>query len=518
MPADFETDPDRIAGHLQDAAHVPGGHAVALVRPSDEGQVADVLRRAPSVLAIGAQSSLTGGATPMGDVLLSTARLTSIDVHAGAVTAGAGVTLAELEAALAGADDWYPPVPTYAGATVGGIVATNAAGAATFKYGATRSWVRGLTVVLPDGDVLDLQRGDVTADDRGGFDLHLQRGMVRVEVPTYRLPPVAKVSAGYFAAPGMDLIDLFIGAEGTLGVVTSVTLRTLHVRPATGLMLMSCPSRAVALQLVTDLRARSQETWRARDPNGVDVCAIEHLDRRCLDLLRADGVDQDLDVFLPADTELALLVATELPPGMTGRESFAAIAGALDGTAPDSGLVRLCRLLHERRLLERTEFAGPDERARRLQLLALREAVPAIVNQRIGRAQRTIDARIEKVAADVVVPFDRVAALLDICAREFDRHRVDGAVWGHISDGNLHPNVMPRSLDEFEAGKAAVLAIGRAAMTLGGSPCAEHGVGRNRIKQQLIGELHGESAIDAMRAIKRALDPCGKLAPGVLGL
>ena len=497
---------------------MPGGHAVALVRPCDEAQVADVLRRAPSVLTIGAQSSLTGGATPMGEVLLSTARLRSIQVRTGSVIAGAGVTLADLEAALAGANAWYPPVPTYAGATVGGIVATNAAGAATFKYGSTRSWVDGLTVVLADGDVLDLDRGDVTADDRGGFDLHLQRGTVRIAAPTYRLPPVAKVSAGFFAAPHMDLIDLFIGAEGTLGVVTSVTLRTLHARPANGLMLVSCPSRAVALQLVADLRARSQETWRAGDPNGIDVCAIEHMDRRCLELLRADGVDDDLDVSLPADTELALLVAIELPPGMNGRESFAAIAGALDGTASDSGLVRLCRLLHERHLLDRTEFAGPEDRARRLQLLGLREAVPATVNQRIGLAQRTIDARIEKVAADVIVPFDCLAALLDACAYEFDRHRVDGAVWGHISDGNLHPNVIPRSLDEFEAGKAAVLAIGRTAMALGGSPCAEHGVGRNRVKQQLVRELYGEAGVNAMRAIKRALDPSGRLAPGVLGL
>ena len=91
-------------------------------------------------------------------------------------------------------------------------------------------------------------------------------------------------------------------------------------------------------------------------------------------------------------------------------------------------------------------------------------------------------------------------------------------MWGHISDGNLHPNVIPRSVNELEAGKGAMLAIGRAAIALGGSPCAEHGVGRNRVKQQLVRELYGEAGVDAMRAIKRALDPAGRLAPGVLGL
>ena len=190
---------------------------------------------------------------------------------------------------MAGADAWYPPVPTYAGATVGGIVATNAAGAATFKYGSTRLWVDALTVVLADGDVLDLRRGDGDGGrSRGASISTCHHGMVRIDVPTYRLPPVAKVSAGYFAAPPMDLIDLFIGAEGTLGVVTSV--HTAHAarapceRPDAGVV---CPSRALALQLVADLRTRSQETWRTGDPNGVDVCAIEHMDRRCLELLRA---------------------------------------------------------------------------------------------------------------------------------------------------------------------------------------------------------------------------------------
>src|SRR5207247_4941426 len=109
----------------------------------------------------------------------------------------------------------------------GGVVATNAAGAATFKYGTTREWVRALTVVLANGEVLDIERGETTASRDGFFDVVLSDRTARIPVPPYRMPDVPKRSAGYFAAPSMDLIDLFIGSEGTLGVITAVTLRAI---------------------------------------------------------------------------------------------------------------------------------------------------------------------------------------------------------------------------------------------------------------------------------------------------
>jgi D-lactate dehydrogenase (cytochrome) len=116
----------------------------------------------------------------------------------------------------------------------------------------------------------------------------------------------------------------------------------------------------------------------------------------------------------------------------------------------------------------------------------------------------------------VIVPFERIDALLAFCEAAFTSRGLSGAVWGHISDGNLHPNVIPRSRADVSAGKEAVYAIAREAMRLGGAPLAEHGVGRNRIKQQLLRELYGDRGIDEMRRIKSVLDPDWKLAPGVL--
>jgi D-lactate dehydrogenase (cytochrome) len=171
---EIRSDPDVVRQFLEDAAHFPGGHAEGIASPANEGEVSAVLRSAANVLPIGAQSSLTGGATPMGGLLLSTSRMNRIlEIGTDAVRVEAGVTLLDLDGALARAGKYYPPSPTFAGAFVGGVIATNAAGAATFKYGTTRDWVRAITVVLPGGDVLDVERGVTTADRNGTFEIVL---------------------------------------------------------------------------------------------------------------------------------------------------------------------------------------------------------------------------------------------------------------------------------------------------------------------------------------------------------
>ena len=354
------------------------------------------------------------------------------------------------------------------------------------------------------------------AECGGRFELQTGNGVVSVPVPSYVMPAVAKRSAGYSAAPGMDLVDLFVGAEGTLGVIAQATLRVVTPAPQTALALIPCRSDRQAFDLVLALGRASLETRRSGDTAGIDAAAIENMDARSIAILREDGADTANDVTFPSGASVVLLVQLELPPQTTAAGAYEQIGGALAPGATDTSLTRFCRLLDEYDLLDVTELALPGEHRRAQQLIAIREAVPAGVNRRVGVAKRDIDPRIEKTAADMVVPVERFGDMMDIYRQGFESRRLDYAIWGHISDGNVHPNVIPRSHDDVLRGKEAILEFGRAAVALGGCPLAEHGVGRNPVKQALLRQLYGDAGIEEMRAVKRALDPGWKLAPGVI--
>jgi D-lactate dehydrogenase (cytochrome) len=517
-PPAFDTAPEILERYLEDAAHFPGGRATAVTRPSNLEEVSAAIRAARAVLTVGAQSSLTGGATPLEDVVLSTERLRHIEMSGSGATVsvGAGVPLTTIQHELGGRGLWLPPVPTFLGATAGGVASTNAAGAATFKYGTTRDWVEGLTVVLADGDVLALQRGEVVASDAGHFEIETARGAMHVVAPDVRMPRVPKCSAGYFSAPHMDLVDLFIGAEGTLGAIVDVTFR-VATRPA-GVCWALVPigDEPRAIELVGALRIAAQQTWDARDPRGVDIAAIEYIDRRALEILREDGVDRRLNIAVASDTSVVLLVQLELPTMSRAADLWTELADARSGSAPDTALTRFCRILDRFGVLDESEIVLPDNVGRRAALVDFREATPASVNRRVARAQAQVDGRIHKTAADSIVPFERLAEMMQMCRRLFAERGVDLAVWGHISDGNLHPNVVPTSYRDIEEGKKIMLELGREVIAMGGSPLAEHGVGRSPMKQELLRLLYGDAGIESMRRVKRALDPEGKFACGVL--
>jgi D-lactate dehydrogenase (cytochrome) len=490
----IEKDAAIVSSFLSDAAHVPGGFAAGVAFPASEGEVASVVAGAARVLPIGAQSSLTGGATPRGDVVLSTRSLKQIeDVDSRLVRVGAGVRLSDLQMHLANRGLYYPPVPTFTGAFVGGTVSTNAAGAATFKYGSVRPWVHALTVVLADGAVLDVRRGDVTAVD-GVFEIVLPSGKIaRLPVPSYTMPDVPKLSAGYYARRGMDLVDLFVGSEGTLGVIVDATLRVIS-RQRRSLALVQCNGDEQAIAVTALLRKAALEARRGQ--GDLDVAAIEYMDSRALRAV-ADEVFAKAAVRKPRDGSVLLLLQIEL------RDEELALA-------------ELDTLLERCGVEDDPSVTAPDDDRGAQRLLDLREAVPASVNAIVAAAKASSHQDIEKTAGDMVVPFDRLRESIALYRHAFESRGLDYAIWGHVSDGNLHPNVVPASFEDVEKGRNAILEIARHVIQMGGAPLAEHGVGRSALKQRLLRELYGASGIEEMRAVKGALDPEWKLSPGVL--
>ncbi len=505
---------DTIARFIEDAAHSPGGHAAGVAFPRTEADVAALVRAHGAVLPVGAQSSLTGGATPAGDLVLSFARMNRVlDIGPDRVRVEPGLTLASLQKALDPHGLYYPPVPTFTGASIGGTIATNAAGAATFKYGSTRAWIEALTVVLASGEAIDLVRGRVAAHRDGYFEIALHGGVLRVPVPGYRMPDVAKRSAGYHAEPGMDLVDLFVGSEGTLGVVTDATLRIVPRASASCTAYVPLISETEAFRLTAALRDAARLAWTSGGREGVDIPAIEYLDGRSLSLV-PDRLLARAGLRRGAERPVALLVRLELPPDTTASQAFQQIAAA-DGRAA-SPLGRFCALLARYDAFDATEIALPGDATRAARFDEVREAVPSAVNELVGLARRTVDPGMEKVAGDMIVPFEALEAMVAAAREAFGRRGLDLAIWGHVSDGNLHPNLVPRSAVEVAAGKEAILELGREVTRLGGCPLAEHGVGRSAVKQALLCQLYGEAGVEEMRAVKRALDPGWKLAPGVL--
>src|SRR5205823_916039 len=233
-----KSQPDEIQDFLTDASYVHGGRAERVVFPETATDVAAILAEASAtrtpVTVSGAGTGTVAGRVPFGGIVLATDKLNRImsitcsSDSGGRAVAEAGVILQDLQRAVDAEGLLYPPDPTERGCFLGGNVATNASGARTFKYGATRNYVERLKIVLATGEMIDLRRGAMRADENGRMRIRLLFGrLIEVPLPTYRMPAVRKHASGYFIEPGMDAIDLFIGSEGTLGVIVEVEVKLL---------------------------------------------------------------------------------------------------------------------------------------------------------------------------------------------------------------------------------------------------------------------------------------------------
>ena len=519
QPPPIRDSPEAVGPYLEDASGAPRGTAAGLVRVSSEAEAAALLRvtreRGTKILPQAARSSLTGGAIPHGEVVVSVEALR----HTGPVTRqratfGAGLRLRELQEHVARAGYYYPPVPTYQEAMIGGTASTNAGGAATFKYGVTRRWIHGLRLLLFNGDLLEIERGEAVARPGESFCVRLSDGAeLSVPVPDYRLPDLKKISAGYHASDPLDLVDLFVGSEGTLGLITAVTVELVPKPPAvvTGLVFVGDEPRA--FDLAVALRRAAEDARRRADRDGPDVRAIEWLDPSCLEILRRHGDARRLRIRLPDDARAGLLFEMELAEPTNNDQAAERLAAALNGggTDRDDGLIRLFRILRDHDAVDDLEFAFPEDGHRHRALVELREAVPQRVSEMLSQRPG-----VAKCAGDLIVPFERLREMMRIYEEGYVSRGLDYAVWGHLGDGNLHPNALPRDEAEGLRGTEALLEFAEQATRRGGCPLSEHGIGRNPIKQRMLRDFLGEGAINQMRRIKSALDPDGRFAPGVL--
>lgn len=427
------------------------GFAERELAPASVGELAEAMREASrqgvGVTVAGARTGVTGGCCPRGGWLVSTQRLKGLRIERGRAVAEAGVALESLHAAARSSRQLYPPDPTEWTASVGGTIATNASGARSFRYGATRQWVEALTVVHADGTVRRYERGE----------------KIDFEVARLRAPATRKNTAGYLLAPGMDWVDLFIGSEGTLGVVAEAELRLMAAprELLTGVVFFPDDESAVA----------AVDAWR--EVAGVRM--LEYFDGASLALLGEAG-------------GAALLIEQEL-------------------AARDTAHDWMERLEAQHANLERSWIASND--AERERFRRFRHALPERVNEMVRQNG------FMKLGSDFAVPVGANLAMLRYYREQLERAWTGQAViFGHIGDAHVHVNLLSTTAAEFELGKNLMLDFARQAVALGGTVSAEHGLGKR--KRELLGLQYTAEEIEAMRAVKRRLDPLGMLGRGTL--
>lgn len=434
-------DPDRMDAYRWDRANDPdAGVPLAVVRATCTADVQAVLRFATAhrvaVVARGAGSGLSGGASAIaGCLVLSTERMRAITVDPSSRTAVVepGLLNAEVKAAAAEHGLWYPPDPSsYEFCSIGGNVATNAGGLCCVKYGVTGDYVLGLTVVLADGTAVEL----------GG-------------------PRIKDVA-------GLSLTKLFVGSEGTLGIVTRIVLRLLPAQRPRATLVATFASLDDATGAVLDVTRRLRPSM------------LEFMDRTSInaveDLTRM-GLDRSAEAMLVIQSDEA---------GAHASEEIAHIG-------------ELCRARHAAEV-----FTTDDPETGESFTVARRMAIPAV------------EKKGSLLLEDVGVPVSRLGALvrgIEAISRARD---VLIAVIAHAGDGNTHPLIVFDPMDAEQSARAR-LAYGEVmdlAIALGGTITGEHGVGR--LKKAWLPDYLDPDALELNRRIKNCLDPSGILNPGAV--
>ena len=404
-------------------------------------EVAAVLKLANEnrtpVITRGSGTGLSGGSVPAPDcIVLCTVKMGKIlEVDRANLTmlVEPGVTTLQVFEAAAAVGLFYPPDPgSMKISTIGGNVAENSGGLRGLKYGITRNYVMGLEIVLPDGEIL--WTGNKCVKDVAGYSLR----------------------------------DLFIGSEGTLGVITKVLLKLIPKPAAKKTMVATFDAMDKAAQTVSDIIAAQ-----------IIPCTLEFLDRTTIHC-----VEDFAKVGLPLDCEALLLMETDGHPAAVAEE-----AAKMEALARQNGAMQV-------RVAKDDTEAASLATARRSAFSALARLAPTIILE------------------DATVPRSELARMVRFVALTAQKHRLRVGTFGHMGDGNLHPTFLTdeRNKDEMHRVHEAFREIFEEAIRLGGTITGEHGVGL--AKKEFLPKFAGDAQMRVMRELRKALDPRGILNPG----
>ncbi|MCE5323459.1 FAD-binding oxidoreductase [bacterium] len=482
--------------YLRDESRLIGS-AEAIVFPTSEQEVIEAVKYARehnmSITTQGARTGIVAGAVPNGGLVINLSRMKSIcGIHLdektgeGSIVVQPGTLLAEVRDVAAKQNLFFPPDPTETSASIGGMVASNASGALTFHYGPTRNWVESLRIVLADGDTISLLRGECIARGRS-FSITTTSGrVISGDLPDYTQPDV-KSAAGYYVSDDMDLIDLMIGMEGTLGIITEIWLKLIPAPRAINALTVFLPSEEAALKSVRILRGESVDNF---DPISFKPVGIEYFNSDALNLLRRMKGENSAFEKIPA-----------LKPGFH-TAVYAEFHGSSDEELEEAVMAAMEPL---------AELGASDEDAwfattlRELEpIKAFRHAVPEAVNLLIDkRKHRCPD--ITKLGTDMSVPDEYLEDVIAMYNHDLKKSGLESVIFGHIGNNHVHVNILPRDMDDYSCGKSLYMDWAKRVVELGGSVSAEHGIGK--IKAPFLRMMYGDEGISQMRSLRSLFDP-----------
>ena len=476
----IKTNPDEFENYIVDASNFKG-KCEAVYFPESKEEIISILKEAnqkkTKVTVAGNGTGLTGARVPQNGIVIATDKLNKIieinekDLFAIIEPA---VMLSDFQKEVKSHNLFYPPDPTETNCYVGGTVATNASGAKTFKFGPTRDYVLSLEIVLPDGEILNLERGKLKAN---GYELILTTKSgkkIELKIPDYVFPSV-KNASGYFVKPDMDAIDLFIGSEGTLGIITKIKLKLLKQPEDSISCVLFFDNETTALDFMEEARDISYQNRTNKIQNKIDALALEYFDENALKFLANDFSS------IPADAKGALWFEQECD-----AESFDFILEAWN------------ELMQKHNVNEETAwFAFSD--ADREKIKDFRHAVSSKVNEYISRNN------FRKLGTDVAVPDKSFRDFYFTLQEWAKQSKIDFVSYGHFGNSHIHLNLLPKNDDEFKTGKTLYAKICEEAVRLSGTISAEHGVGK--IKRDYLLMMYGEANIYKMAKLKKSLDP-----------
>jgi D-lactate dehydrogenase (cytochrome) len=472
----YKTEKDEILDFLTDSSNYRG-ECEGVYFPKSEEEIVDITKEcyknSQHITIAGNGTGLNGGRVPDDGIVISTNKLNQVieinEIEKFAVVQP-GVLLSDFQEMVESKNLFYPPDPTERNCYLGATVANNSSGAKTFKYGPTRDYVMELRIVLADGETLYLKRGENEAND-GVMNLTTEsKKLIQVVLPNYKMPDT-KHAAGYYCKKNMDPIDLFIGAEGTLGIISQIKFKLIDLPEGVLSSIIFFDKEHDAFNFLFEARDKTIDNSESK----VDALGLEFFDGNSLRYLQDDYQQ------IPETAEAAVWFEQE-------------ITSQSEEQILDEWMILIEKHGGD---IETAWFATNDSDRERFK--DFRHAISWKITEYISQKN------IRKVGTDTAVPNDKFYEYYKYSKQLVADAELRSVCYGHFGDAHMHLNMLPEDSNQFDLAQQIYSDLMSKAVELGGTISAEHGIGK--LKRKHMTKMFSEENIIEMAKIKQVLDP-----------